>query len=251
MLRISPRLACLAAGIAAAVALVGCNGTSPASHEKAAATTPADVDHARLLNADREPGNWMTDGRNYTAQRYSPLKQINEQNVSQLGLAWFAELDTYRGVEATPLVIDGVLYNTSAWNITYAYEATTGKLLWSYDPKVPREWGRYACCEPVSCGLAAWKGKIIIGTLDGRLIALDAKTGMPVWTTQTFDKSWPYSITGAPRVFDGKVVVGNGGGDYGVRAFVAAYDADTGKQLWKFYTVPGDPSKGPDGEASD
>jgi quinohemoprotein ethanol dehydrogenase len=251
MLTTSPRLAHLTASILALLALAGCRAPSPASPDKVAAATPADVDAARLLNADSEPGQWMMDGRNYTAQRYSPLKQINEQNVSQLGLAWFAELDTFRGVEATPLVVDGVLYNTSAWNITYAYEATTGRLLWTYDPKVPREWGRYACCEPVARGLSAWKGKIIIGTLDGRLIALDAKTGTPIWTTQTFDKTWPYSITGAPRVFDGKVVVGNGGGDLGVRAFVAAYDADTGKQLWKFYTVPGDPSKGPDGEASD
>ena len=249
MLTTFRRFAGLAAGIAAA-ALAGCHAPSPATPDKAAAG-PASVDHARLLNADREPGQWMMDGRNYTAQRYSPLKEINEQNVSELGLAWFAELDTYRGVEATPLAIDGVLYNISAWNITYAYEATTGKLLWTYDPKVPREWGRYACCEPVARGLSAWKGKIIIGTLDGRLIALDAKTGTPVWTTQTFEKNWPYSITGAPRVFDGRIVVGNGGGDFGVRAFVAAYDAGTGKQLWKFYTVPGDPSKGPDGEASD
>jgi quinohemoprotein ethanol dehydrogenase len=243
----------IAAALAAAIplALAGCHAPSPPAPDKAAAAEPANVDHQRLLNADREPGQWMTDGRNYTAQRYSPLKQINEQNVSQLGLAWYADLDTFRGVEATPLVIDGVLYNTSAWNITYAYEAATGNLLWTYDPKVPREWGRYACCEPVARGLSAWKGKIIIGTLDGRLIALDAKTGTPVWTTQTFEKDWPYSITGAPRVFDGKVVVGNGGGDLGVRAFVAAFDADTGKKLWKFYIVPGDPSKGPDGEASD
>jgi quinohemoprotein ethanol dehydrogenase len=219
--------------------------------DAAAPPVPANVDHARLMRADREPGQWMMDGRNYTAQRYSPLKEINEHNVSQLGLAWFADLDTFRGVEATPLAVDGVIYNTSAWNVTYAFEAATGKLLWIYDPKVPREWGRYACCEPVARGLAAWKQKVIIGTLDGRLIALDAKTGLPVWTTQTFDKTWPYSITGAPRVFDGKVVVGNGGADLGVRGFVSAYDADTGKPLWKFYLVPGDPSKGPDGEASD
>src|SRR3954471_17698584 len=145
MLTTPPRLAGLATLIALALALGGCHATSPATPDKAAATEPANVDTARLLNADREPGQWMTDGRNYTAQRYSPLKQINEENVSQLGLAWFADLDTFRGVEATPLVIDGVLYNTSAWNLTYAYDAATGKLLWTYDPKVPREWGRFAC----------------------------------------------------------------------------------------------------------
>jgi quinohemoprotein ethanol dehydrogenase len=237
------RFTAAAACVATLLIVTACRSAAP---DRTAGAPPAAaaVDQPRLLNADREPGQWMMDGRNYTAQRYSPLKQINEQNVSQLGLAWYAELDTFRGVEATPLAIDGVIYNTSAWNITSAYEATTGKLRWTYDPKVPREWGRYACCEPVARGLAAWKQKIIIGTLDGRLIALDAKTGAPVWTTQTFDKSWPYSITGAPRVFDGRVVVGNGGADLGVRGFVSAYDAGTGKPLWKFYLVPGDPSKG-------
>jgi quinohemoprotein ethanol dehydrogenase len=205
---------------------------------------PAAVDAARLRHAEAEPGTWLSDGRTYSAQRYSPLTQINQANVGRLGLAWYAELDTYRGVEATPLFIDGVLYNINAWNIVTAYDARTGKALWTYDPQVPREWGRYACCEPVSRGLAAWKGRIIIATLDGRLISLDAATGKPVWTTQTFDKSQPYSITGAPRVFDGKIVIGNAGADLGARGFVGAYDADTGKPLWRFYIVPGDPAKG-------
>ncbi len=209
------------------------------------------VDAARLGAAANEPDQWLMDGRTYNAQRFSPLKRIDEANVAQLGLAWYAELDTFRGVEATPLFVDGVLYDISAWNITTAYDARNGKLLWTYDPQVPREWGRYACCEPVARGLAFWKGKAIIATLDGRLIALDAKTGKPVWTAATFDKSQPWSITGAPRVFDGMVVVGNGGADLGVRGFVSAWDADTGKFLWKFYLVPGDPSKGPDGAASD
>ncbi len=158
-----------------------------------------------------DPDQWLMDGRTYSSQRYSPLDQINQGDLGQLGLAWYADLDTYRGVEATPLFIDGVLYNISAWNIITAYDARSGKVLWTYDPQVPREWGRYACCEPVARGLAAWKGKIIIATLDGRLIGLDARDGKPVWTTQTFDKTQPYSITGAPRVFDGKVVIGNAG----------------------------------------
>jgi quinohemoprotein ethanol dehydrogenase len=189
-------------------------------------------------------GDWTMDGRTTDAQRFSPLKRINEHNVAGLGLAWSAELDTFRGVEATPLVVNGVLYDISAWNITTAFEARTGKVLWSYDPKVPSEWGRYACCEPVSRGLAWFDGKAIIATLDGRLIALDGKTGTPVWTVQTFDKSAPYSITGAPRVFDGKVIVGNGGADFGARGFMAAYDAASGRFLWRFFLVPGDPSKG-------
>jgi quinohemoprotein ethanol dehydrogenase len=198
-----------------------------------------------------EVGNWVMDGRTYEAQRYSPLKQINERNVGRLGLVWFAELNTFRGVEATPLAVDGVLYNISAFNITTAYDVKTGKELWTYDPQVPREWGRYACCEPVARGLALWKRNLLIGTLDGRLISLDAATGKPQWSVQTTDKDWPYTITGTPRVFDNLVVVGNSGADFGVRGFVAAYDAATGAQRWKFFLVPGDPSKGPDGVASD
>lgn len=196
-------------------------------------------------------GEWPSDGRDYTAQRYSPLTQINASNVSRLGLAWYDDLDTYRGVEATPIYADGVLYNTLPFNITMAYDARTGKRLWTYDPKVPREMARYACCEPVARGLAMWRDRIVIATLDGRLIALDKKTGQPVWTTQTFDHDMPYAITGAPRVFGNKVVVGQSGGDFGVRGFVAAYDVETGRKLWKFFLTPGDPAKGPDGEASD
>ncbi|MDR2214639.1 MAG: PQQ-dependent dehydrogenase, methanol/ethanol family [Nevskiaceae bacterium] len=220
-------------------ALAACQQTKP-------------VDAARLTAADAQPGQWMMDGRNYDAQRFSPLKQIDESNVAQLGLAWYADMDTYRGVEATPLFVDGVIYNTSAFNITTAYDARTGRLLWTYDPQVPRENGRYACCEPVARGLAFWNRHVIIATLDGRIISLDAKTGTPTWTAHTFDNNeWPWTITGAPRVFDGVVVVGNGGADFGVRGFVSGWDADTGAMLWKFFLVPGDPSKGPDGAASD
>jgi quinohemoprotein ethanol dehydrogenase len=221
--------------------LAGCSADTRSAADAAA----AGVDAQRLRAAADDPTQWMMDGRTYEAQRFSPLDRINENNVRELGLAWYHDLETLRGVEATPLMIDGVLYNISAWNITMAHDARTGKLLWTYDPQVPREWGRYACCEPVSRGLAAWKHNIIIATLDGRLISLDAKTGQPVWTVHTFEKDdGPYSITGAPRVFDGKVVVGNGGADLGVRGFVSAYDADTGKFLWRFYTVPGDPAEG-------
>ncbi len=231
--------------------LLPCLMVAAAATQIATAATPAPVDTARLRAADSDATQWLMDGRNYMAQRFSPLKQINESTVSQLGLAWHAELDTFRGVEGTPLFVDGVIYNTSAWNITTAYNAKNGRKLWSYDPQVPREWGRYACCEPVARGLAFWKGKVIIATLDGRLIGLNAKNGKPAWTVQTFEKDWPFSITGAPRVFDGIVVVGNAGADLGVRGFVSAWDADTGKFLWKFYLVPGDPAKGPDGAASD
>lgn len=208
------------------------------------AVIAAEVDNARLRNAANEPGQWMSFGRTYDEQRFSTLTQINTKTVKKLGLAWYADLNTFRGVEATPLFIDGVLYNISAWNVTTAYNAATGQVLWTYDPKVAPETGRKACCDIVSRGLAAWKGKIIIATLDGRLIALDALTGQEVWTVDTFEGDWPYTITGAPRVFDGKVVIGNSGAELGVRGYVTAYDAETGKQIWRFYTVPGDPAKG-------
>ena len=211
----------------------------------------AAVDQARLVHANSEPGQWMSTGRTWSEQRFSPLTQINDKNVGRLGLAWYANLDTYRGVEATPLMIDGVLYNVSAWSIVTAYDAVTGKVLWTYDPKVPPKYARLACCGPVSRGLAAWHGKIILGALDGRLIALDALTGKKVWSVDTKDPGQPLSITGAPRIADGKVVIGNGGGDFGARGYISAWDADTGKFAWKFYIVPGDPSKMPEGAASD
>ena len=212
----------------------------------AGARSPADVDGVRIRAADKQPGEWMSWGRTYDEQRFSPLDQVNQKSVGRLGLAWFADLNTYRGVEGTPIEVDGVLYNTSAWNLTTAYDAATGKVLWTYDPKVPPQVGRLACCDIVSRGLAVWKGKVIIATLDGRLIALDARTGQPVWSVNTFEGEppWPYTITGAPRVFDGKVLIGNGGAELQVRGYVSAYDAQSGRKLWRFYTVPGDPSKG-------
>lgn len=221
------------------------------ANTSARSSTAAAVTQQRLEQADRDPGQWMSHGRTWDEQRFSPLTQINDQTVQRLGLAWFADLNTYRGVEATPLVIDGVLYNISAWDIVTAYDAATGKVLWTYDPKISPEAGRVACCGPDSRGVAAWNGKIYVGALDGRLIALEARTGKEVWSTQTFDPGQPLSITGAPRVGNGIVVIGNGGGDFGARGYMSAYDAETGKQIWKFYIVPGNPNAPPDGVASD
>jgi quinohemoprotein ethanol dehydrogenase len=210
----------------------------------------AAVNGRRILEADKHPGDWVTYGRTYSEQRFSPLTKIDDKTVGQLGLAWSADLDTTRGQEATPLETGGVLYTTTAWSKVQAYDARTGKLLWAYDPKVPGEWGAKACCDVVNRGLAMWKGKVYLGTLDGRLIALDARTGTPVWTTQMFDRSKSYASTGAPRIVKGKVIIGEGGGEYNMRGFVSAYDAETGKLDWRFYTVPGDPSKS-DGAPSD
>ena len=211
--------------------------------QNAGPRTPANVTSVRLHHADQEPGNWMSYGRTYNEQHFSPLALITDRNISRLKLAWYYDLDTNRGQEATPLVIDGVMYFTSAWSKVFALNAATGKLLWSYDPQVPGEWAINACCDVVNRGAAAWAGKIFFGTLDGRLIALDAATGKRVWEVRTIDPHSRHTITGAPRVAAGKVIIGNGGGEFGVRGYVSAYDTDTGHLIWRFYTVPGDPSK--------
>jgi quinohemoprotein ethanol dehydrogenase len=201
------------------------------------------VDTRRIERA--APGDWLTNGRTYGEQRYSPLSQIKVGNVKQLGLAWEAPLDSYDfGVEATPLVADGVLYVTSTWSRVFAFDAATGKRLWTFDPEVPRDWLRQGCCKAVNRGVALWKGKIYVGAFDGRLIALDAKTGRQVWSADTTSRKPNYTITGAPRVVKGKVIIGNGGGDFGTRGFISAYDAETGKLAWRFYIVPRDPKLG-------
>ena len=204
---------------------------------------PAAVDAARLTAADQDPGAWMSHGRTYSEQRFSPLQAINAGNVSKLGLAWSYELATNRGVETTPIVVDGAMYVTSSWSLVYALDAKTGALKWRYDPQVPREVGFHACCDVVNRGVAVWRGKVYVATLDGRLVALDATTGKPAWSVVTVDQTKPYTITMAPRIIKGKVMVGNSGSEYGVRGYVSAYDANDGKLIWRFFTVPGDPAK--------
>ncbi len=201
------------------------------------------VDNLRLVQPNKEPGNWMTHGRTYSEQRYSPLNQISDQNVAELGLAWYTELSTDRGIEATPIVVDGVMFVTGGWSIVHAIDARNGRIIWTFDPQVPGAWAAKACCDVVNRGVAVWQGKVFVGTLDGRLIALDARTGERIWEAQTTDRDLPYTITGAPRVINGKVIIGNGGADYGVRGYVTAYESTTGRQAWRFYTVPGDPGK--------
>jgi len=201
------------------------------------------IDAARLIGADKEPGGWMSYGRTYSEQRFSLLEQINATNAHRLGLAWYYDLETSRGQEATPLVIDGVMYASTAWSMVKALDARSGRLLWSYDPQIPREILIKICCDAVNRGVAVWKGKVFVGTLDGRLIALDAGSGKPVWRVQTFDKSKPYTITSVPLAVNNRVIIGNSGSEYGVRGYISAYDTETGRLVWRFYTVPGDPSK--------
>jgi quinohemoprotein ethanol dehydrogenase len=207
------------------------------------------VDGARLAAASGN-GDWLSVGRTYDEQRYSPLTKVNNTNVGQLGLAWYHEFDTDRGQEATPVIVDGVIYTTTAWSKVFALDAKTGAVKWSYDPKVEGSKAFDACCDVVNRGVAIWKGRVYVGALDGRLIALDAATGAPVWSVQTTDTSKPYTITGAPRIIKDKVLIGNGGAEYGVRGYITAYDAATGKQVWRFYTAP-NPEGKPDGAASD
>jgi len=220
--------------------MAACGKTSQ-QEQTAQALTPAGVTAAMIT----EPGagEWPSHGRSYDEQRFSPLTQVNDGNVAQLGLAWSYRLPTRRGTEATPLVIDGIMYTTGPWSMVYALDGKTGELLWSHDPRVPSEWARYACCDVVNRGVAAWGNKIFLATLDGRLQALDRSSGKVLWSVLTIDPERPYTITGAPRVVKGKVIIGNGGAELGVRGYVSAYDAETGEQAWRFYTVPGDPSQ--------
>jgi quinohemoprotein ethanol dehydrogenase len=206
--------------------------------------TDAMLDNQRLVHANDEQGNWLSYGRTYDEKRFSPLTQINDNNVQKLGLAWHFNTNHSRGLEGTPIVINGVMYSTGAWSVVYALDAKTGEQLWSYDPQVDKSWAVHACCDVVNRGVAVWNGKVYVGTIDGRLVAIDAGTGQKVWETLTIDKSKPYTITGAPRVVKGKVLIGNGGAEYGVRGYLTAYDAETGQQAWRFYTVPGNPADG-------
>jgi quinohemoprotein ethanol dehydrogenase len=209
------------------------------------------VDDTRMLHAAGEPDQWLVNGGTFAGTYYSPLDQINLATVKDLSPAWTFDYDTNRGQEAEPIEVDGVLYVSTALSKVYALDAVTGRKLWFFDPQVPGRTFAKACCDAVNRGVAVYQGKVYVGTIDGRLIALDARTGRQVWSTQTTDPTKQYSITGAPRVIHGKVIIGSGGADNNVRGYVAAYDAATGKQVWRFYTVPGNPADGPDHAASD
>lgn len=202
------------------------------------------VNEDSIIGSKNDGQEWLSHGRTYDEQRFSELNQINTENIDRLGVAWFTDLDSNRGHEATPIVSDGVMFTTGSWSVVYAHNALTGELLWKFDPQVPKEKAYFVCCDVVNRGVAIWEGKIFVGTLDGRLIALDAKTGSLVWESMTVNDSKPYSITGAPRIIKDKVIIGNGGADYGVRGYVSAYDTNSGEMVWRFYTVPGNPEEG-------
>lgn len=215
-----------------------------------AAQPARQVDDAALKTGDPSGAEWVSYGVNWAEQRYSPLSQINAENVSRLGLAWSYDIPAASGnpqvhQEGTPLVFNGVLYSIGPWSVVYAVDLRTGKEIWHQDPDVNQQiWQSRICCGVVNRGIALHKGKIIAPVVDGRLRALDAATGKPVWETRVSPENMPYTITMAPRVIKGgKIIIGVSGGEYAVRGFFSAYDVETGKLAWRFYTVPGDPSK--------
>jgi quinohemoprotein ethanol dehydrogenase len=195
------------------------------------------VDRNALKRAPSQPDEWLMYRRD-AETHYSPLKEIDDRNVSRLGLTWSYETNTVATFEGTPLIADGVIYATGSWSVVFAVDARTGKEIWRHDSDVNRAFGSHACCGPNNRGVAIYEGMVYVGVLDGRLIALDQKTGQ-----SRPPEDDDQSITRAPRVVKGKVIIGNAGAEFGVRAYVTAYDAKTGKLVWRFYTIPGDPSK--------
>lgn len=219
--------------MAATVLVAACSGGAPTAS-------------APIQKNDVE---WPLHGLNAQEQRYSTLDQINRETVNRLGLAWSFDLYTKRGVEATPIMVDRTLYVSGSWSMVYALDAQTGALKWFFDPEVDRSFLAKGCCDAVNRGVAYAEGKVIVATYDGRLVALDASNGQVVWDVQTTDRDKSYTITGAPRIAGDKVVIGNGGAEMGVRGYVTAYAIATGKQAWRFYTVPGNPADGFENEA--
>ena len=233
-----PTMHCLSAALLA-LALAGCGGESgdsaPAPQDPAAGDSPAAA----------AAGEWRSYGNDYSEQRFSPLEQITADNIAELGLAWYGDLaEKGGGYETTPLMVDGVVYVSAPWSKVYAFDARSGQSLWKYDPQVPGQWAVNLCCGIVNRGVAHWNGKIIWGTLDGRLVAVDAKTGARAWEVQATDPTKQLSITGAPRIADGRIFIGEAGSEFHQRGYLAAYDAENGQELWRWWSVPGDPALG-------
>lgn len=228
--------------LACMLAMPSTQAAPPSATKIRTAVGKVDTNYIRA-NADKTV-DWPSYGLDYAETRFSRLGDINAGNVKDLGLVWSYNLESTRGVESTPLVVDGVMYVTASWSVVHAVDARTGKRLWSFDPKVNRALGYRGCCDVVNRGVALYQGKVFVASYDGRLIALDAATGRKLWEKDTIiDHKYSYTITGAPRVFKGKVIIGNGGAEFGVRGYITAYDASTGDQKWRWFTVPGDPSK--------
>jgi len=195
------------------------------------------VSYDRLLRADQEPQNWLTYAGSYKSWRYSPLDQIRTGNAKNLELKWLYQLDSTDKFEATPLVVDGVMYFSEPPSDVIAVDGKTGRAFWTYRYELAGNVG--VCCGRVNRGLAILGDTLFLAALDGNLVALDAKTGKEVWKTRVVDRSLGYSLTMAPLVVKDKVIIGPAGGEYGIRGFLAAFDAHTGKEVWRFHTIPG------------
>lgn len=240
-----PMFAAFTGALLCTLGVAGSSSAADNSNAVAAVNTQSIVANAATTQ------NWPAYGLNYANTRFSALKQVDDANVGKLGLAWTFDLkSTHHGIEGTPIVVNGVMYVTNSWNVVYALNAVTGQQLWSYDPKTSRSIAIQLCCDAVNRGVAVYQGRVYEGTLDGRLIALDAATGKLDWSVDTTENKKNYTITGAPLAADGKVIIGNGGAEYqGVRGYVSAYDAATGKLDWRWHTVPGNPANPPENAA--
>jgi alcohol dehydrogenase (cytochrome c) len=197
----------------------------------------AQVTFQRLENSAKEPQNWMTYSGDYSGKRFSGLDQINVTNVRNVVAKWVYQTAATGKLETTPLVVDGILYATAQDNRAFALDARTGRPIWMYQRQVPAD--IRPCCGHVNRGLAILGDKVFLGTLDAHVVALDAKTGAVVWDVTAADYRVGYSFTVAPLAVKNLIVIGVSGGEYGVRGFIDAYDADTGERKWRFYTVPG------------
>ena len=227
-------VALLAAGVLSVVGHAPARGQSSTPATAAPAFSP--VSYARLVNADREPGNWLMYSGQYNGQRYSRLDQIDRRNAAKLRLKWVHQLSTLDRAETTPLVVDGIMYVTESPSTVIALDARTGRQFWRYEHEVPD--GVPYCCGRNNRGVAILGDRLFMSTLDAHLVALDAKTGNVIWNVEVIDHAAGYSKTAAPLVVKNLVVTGIAGGDYGIRGFIDAYDAETGRRAWRFYTIP-------------
>ena len=208
------------------------------------ATSPAHIDKERLLGADNEPQNWLTTGRDFGKSHHSPLHQIDRKTVERVGFAWEYHTHTNRGLEATPIIVDGVLYTSGVAGRVYALDAKDGRELWTFDPQIDPQINRVVCCDAVNRGVAVWQGVVFVAALDGKLFALKADTGKVIWAVDTIiDKKRGYSSTGAPEIAGNVVVIGNAGAEFDARGYISAYSLHDGKLAWRFFIVPGDPTE--------
>jgi quinohemoprotein ethanol dehydrogenase len=229
-------------GLVAVLAALLCGAAAPVP-------SAANVDGATIAGYEQDGRQWPSNGGGYSEERFSPLTQINKSNVAKLGFAWAGDLNSQLGIEATPIEVGGVLYISGQASQVFAFDAVTGRQLWHYQPTLHLPQSTSLCCDIVNRGVAVWKGRVYVGVIDGRLVALDAATGKVDWTVDTLEgRKGAYSITGAPRVVKGKVLIGNGGADFGARGFVTAYDAETGQKAWRFWTVPEGPDATPEND---